>query len=172
MVSRLCLSSALALSFALTAPLQAATDPAYAALRGARPDGRTIPVQNLVLERDAFRFQLESGALHLLAPVEGRTIGAVFVGQGSYRLTPATPYELRQLALSSGGGDTFEVLDDTFEDLLLLFTDGTLAELEHHAAVQTGAPDPRAVSLLEEWLKRQRKDFRTNFHLRILEDLL
>src|SRR5437588_7178773 len=103
--SRLCLSGALAISFlaaALAAPVQAATDPTYAALRGARPDGRKIPVQGLVLERDAFRFQLDSGALHLLAPVEGRTIGAVFVGQGSYRLNPAIQTEARQLAIYAG----------------------------------------------------------------------
>lgn len=125
--SRSCLV-ALAMSFLAAAfanPLQALTDPTYAALRGAKPDGRRIPVQNLVLERDAFRFQLASGALHLPAPVEGRTIGAVFVGKGSYRLTPATPNELRQLALSSGAGKGFEALTDTFEDLFLLFTDGT-----------------------------------------------
>ncbi|HEX4962909.1 MAG TPA: M1 family aminopeptidase [Thermoanaerobaculia bacterium] len=173
--SRLRLSGVLAISFlvaALAAPLQAATDPTYAALRGAKPDGRKIPVQNLVLERDAFRFQLDSGALYLLAPVEGRTIGAVFVGKGSYRLSPATPYESRQLALSSAADKGFEALTDTFENLFLLFTDGTLAELEHHAAIQTGAPDPHAVDAYERWLKRQQKDFRTNFHLRILEDLL
>jgi peptidase M1-like protein len=169
------LSFALALSFltlALVAPLQAAIDPTYAALRSARPDGRRIPVQNLVLERDVFRFQLESGVLHLLAPVEGRTVGAVFVGQGSFRLSPATPYELRQLALSSGADKGFEVLTDTFEDLVLLFTDDTLAELERQSAIQTGAPDPRALDVYEGWLKRQRKDFKTNFHLRILQDLL
>ncbi|HEX3552606.1 MAG TPA: M1 family aminopeptidase [Thermoanaerobaculia bacterium] len=173
--SRLVLIGALALSClaaALGAPLQAATDPTYAALRGARPDGRKIPVQNLVLERDAFRFQLDSGALYLLAPVQGRTIGAVFVGKGSYRLTPATPYELRQLALSSGADKGFEALTDTFENLLLFFTDGTLTELEHHAAVQTGAPESHAADVQDRWLKRQQKDFRTNFHLRILEDLL
>jgi peptidase M1-like protein len=167
--------AALFLAAVLAAPLQAAADPTYAALRGAGPDGRKIPVQNLVLERDAFRFQLDSGTLHLLAPVAGRTIGAVFVGQGSYRLTPATPYERRQLALSSGadvGKGDFEVLTDTFEDLLLLFTDDTLAELERHAAVQAGAPDARAVDVHAKWLKRQRKIFQTNFHLRILEDLL
>jgi hypothetical protein len=178
---RLCLGCALAVlvSAVISTPLRAAADPTYAALRGAKPDGRKIQVQNLVLERDAFRFQLDSGALHLLAPVDGRTVGAVFVGQGSYRLTPATPYELRQLALSSGadlgGGDKgggFEVLNDTFEDLLLLFTDDTMAELERHAAVQAGAPDPRAADVYDRWLKRQRKDFKTNFHLRILEDLL
>ena len=159
-------------ALALAVPLQAATDPTYTALRGAKPDGRKIPVQGLVLERDAFRFQLDSGAFHLLAPVEGRTVGAVFVGQGSYRLTPATPGERRQLALSSGADEGFESLTDTFEDLFLLFTDGTLAELERHAPVQTGAPDPRALDVYESWLKRQRKDFRTNFHLRVLQDLL
>jgi len=154
------------------APLQAAPDPAYTTLRGATPDGRRIPVQNLVLERDAFRFELQSGALHLLAPVEGRTVGAVFVGQGSYRLEPATPYESRQLALSSGAGKNFEGLTDTFDHLLLLFTDDTLADLERHAAIQTGNPDPRAIDVHAGWLRKQRKDFRTNFHLRILQDLL
>jgi hypothetical protein len=175
MAARLWVNSALAIFFlaaALASPLQAGTDPTYAALRGARPDGRKIPVQNLVLERDAFRFQLDSGALYLLAPVEGRTVGAVFVGQGSYRLSPASPNELRQLALSSGADKGFEALTDTFEDLVLLFTDGTLAELERHAAIQTGAPDPHAADVYDRWLKRQRKDFQTNFHLRILQDLL
>jgi hypothetical protein len=160
------------LTAVIAAPLQAVTDPTYAALRGAKPDGRKIPVQNLVLERDAFRFQLDSGALYLLAPVEGRTIGAVFVGQGSFRLSPATPNESRQLALSSGADKGFEALNDTFENLFLLFTDGTLAELERHAAVQTGAPDPHAADVYNRWLKRQQNDFRTNFHLRILQDLL
>ncbi len=118
---------AVVLAVGLAAPLQAASDPTYAALRNARPDGRKIPVQSLVLERDAFRFQLDSGALYLLAPVEGHTIGAVFVGQGSYRLSPATPNESRQLAISSGAGADkgFEALTDSFDNLLLLFTDGT-----------------------------------------------
>ncbi len=158
----------------LAAPLPAATDPTYAALRGARPDGRKIPVQGLVLERDAFRFQLDSGALHLLPPVAGRTVGAVFVGKGSYRLSPATANESRQLAIASGAGTDkgFEALTDTFETLLLFFTDGTLAELERHAAVQAGAADPHAADVYDRWLKRQQKDFKANFQLRILADLL
>ena len=150
----------------------AAPDPTYAALRAARLDGRHIPVQNLELERDAFRFQLQSGAIWFLAPVEGRTFGAVFVGQGSYRLSPATRSERLQLALASGGGADFETLSDTFEDLLLLFGDDTAAELQLHAPVQTGTPEPRAVSAVAKWLERQRKDFRTNFHLRVLRDLV
>jgi len=149
----------------------AASDSTYATLRTARPDGRRIPVHGLVLERDAFRFQFDSGEIHFLAPVDGRTFGAVFVGQGSYRLTPATPNERRHLALASGGGTDFETLSDTFEDLLLLFGDDTAAELQLHAPVQTGAPDPQAIRAAHQWLERQRKDFRTNFHLRVLRDL-
>jgi hypothetical protein len=62
-----CRSSLFVLLLALALfPLaaSAATDPTYAALRGARPDGRTVPVSGLVLERDAFRFQFDSGAFH------------------------------------------------------------------------------------------------------------
>lgn len=166
------IAAALLLAAAVVPALQAAPDPTYAAVRGARPDGRRIPVRDLVLERDAFRFQFDSGEIHFLAPVEGRTFGAVFVGQGSYRLTPATRNERRHLALVSGGGQDFETLSDNFEDLLLLFADDTAAELQLHAPVQTGTPDPRAVRTVEQWLERQRKDFKTNFHLRVVRDLV
>ena len=149
-----------------------APDPTYTALRGARPDGRTVPVNGLVLERDVFRFQFDSGAFHFLAPVGGRTVGAVFVGHGSYRLTPATENERRQLALSSGADKGFETLSDEFDDLLLLFADDTAQEIELHASARAGSPDPRAVEVYEHYLKRQRKDFHTNFHVRLLADLL
>jgi hypothetical protein len=162
----------LALCAAVAAPIAAAPDPTYTALRGARPDGRKITVQNVTLERDAFRFQFESGTFHLLAPVDGRTVGAVFVGRGSYRLAPATPAERRQLALSSGAGEGFETLSDSFESLLLLFLDDTDAELALRAPIETGPPDAKAVQGWEAWLKRERKDFKTNFHLRVLQDLL
>jgi hypothetical protein len=165
------LVAVLTLAF-LSGQASAATDPTYSELRGAQPDGRRVPVNGLVLERDAFRFQLDSGAIHFLKPVGGRTVGAVFVGSGSYRLSPATPNERRQLALSSGAGKDFETFTDDFDSLLLLFTDGTAQELEKHAAVQTGSPDPRATEVYERYLKRQKKDFRTNFHLRVLMDLL
>jgi hypothetical protein len=151
----------------------AAPDPTYAALRGARPDGRTVAVKDLVLERDAYRFQFASGAFYFLAPVAGRTVGAVFVGHGSYRLSPATENERRQLALSSGAdAKGFETLSDEFDDLVLLFADDTAQEIELHAPVRTGAADPRAVEVYERYLKRQRKDFKINFDVRLLRDVL
>jgi hypothetical protein len=154
------------------APPSPAIDPTYAALRAARPDGRTMAVHGLTLERDAFKFQLDSGTFHFLAPVGGRTVGAVFVGHGSYRLSPATENERRQLALASGGDKGFETLSDELSDLVLLFADDTFQELEQHASISSGAPDRKAVSVYEGYLKRQRKDFQLNFHLRLLADLL
>jgi len=171
---RLILVSFLAASVVGTAfaAAPAAPDPTYAAIRGAKLDGRSLPVHNLVLERDAFRFQLDSGAFYFLTPVEGRTFGAVFLGQGSYRLTPATRSERQHLALVSGGGEDFETLADSFESLVLLFGDDTAAELQLHAPVETGKLDPQAVQALAKALEWQRKDFKTNFHLRVLRDLV
>jgi hypothetical protein len=151
----------------------ASVDPTYAALRAARPDGRTVPVNGLVLERDVYRFQFDSGAFHFLSPVAGRTVGAVFVGRGSYRLSPAKDSERRQLALAAGGDrNNFETLADDFDSLVLLFADDTAQEIELHAPVKTGAPDGRAASVYEGFFKRQKKEYRNNFQLRLLQDLL
>ena len=162
------------LALFLTGAVHAApmADPTYTELRKARPDGRRVPVQGLTLDRDVFHFQFSSGAFHFLAPVGGRTVGAVFVGQGSLKLVPATPAETRQLALASGGDKSFESLTEEFDELVLLFADDTAAEIQLHAPVQTGAPDPKAVQAWEAHLKRQRKELKTNFHIRILQDLL
>jgi hypothetical protein len=155
------------------APLAAAQDATYTALRGARPDGRKITVKDVSLDRDVLHFHFDSGTFHLLAPVDGRTAGAVFVGHGSYRLTPATPNERRQLALSSGAAvEGFESLSDSFDSLVLLFLDDTDGELQLKTPLEKGAPDPKAVQVYDSWLRRQKKDFKDNFHLRILQDLL
>ena len=72
-----------------------AADPIYAALRAARPDGRVAAVHGLALDRDAFHLEFESGTFHFLAPVAGRTVGAVFLGHGTLRLQPPTTAERR-----------------------------------------------------------------------------
>lgn len=168
------LSTGLALAALAAVPMSlwSATDPTYAELRAARPDGRRVTVTNMTLERDAFRFQLDSGAFHFLKPVAGRTVGAVFVGKGSYRLSPATENERRQLALATGGDSTFETLTDELDSLLLLFADDTAQEIELQGPAVAGEPDPKALDAYERYLKVQKKDFAVNFHARILRDLL
>jgi Peptidase family M1 domain len=159
---------------AAAAPKPAAgpADPVYAALRAARPDGRVAAVHGLALDRDAFHLELESGAIHFLEPVAGRTVGAVFLGHGTLRLTPATAAERHQLALQLGEGKDVEVFTDSFEELVLLFADDTAQEIGLTATIQKQAPDPRARQVYERWLDRQRDDFRINLQLRLLRDLL
>jgi hypothetical protein len=155
-----------------TAPLAAAparaVDPTYAALRGDPLDGRTVKVSGLVLSRDVFRFQLDSGELRFLAPVEGHAVGAVFRGHGSYRLVPATEEERRELALQTAGGEKFETLTDDIDEMVLWFGDDTAAEIERAGTVAKGAVDREAAAVLERARKRLRKDFRTNVALRQL----
>ncbi|MCH7746706.1 MAG: hypothetical protein IH939_01280 [Acidobacteria bacterium] len=152
-------------------PVSAQTVPEYDAVRAARPDGRTIPVNGLTLVRDAYRIDLRSGVLHLLAPFDGETFGAVFLGEGEYRLEPATDAERRHLRLVTGD-ERLETLTDRFDRLLLLFTDQTGEEMLAHAPVVAGAPDARATEVYEDYLELQRERIQINLHLRIVSDLL
>jgi hypothetical protein len=155
----------------LAATADAASLPEYEALRASRPDGRTVAVEGLPLERDAFRIELRSGTLHLLAPVAGTTFAAVFIGDGTYRLTPATSGERRQLRLVSADAQ-LENLTDRFDRMVLFFTDTSAGEILDHSRVVTASPDEQAVRFYEDFLKRQQRDVQINVHLRVLEDLL
>lgn len=164
-----------ALSMVAAVPLAAAparaVDPTYAALRADALDGRAVRVSGLVLSRDVFRFQLDSGTLSFLAPVGGHAVGAVFRGRGNYRLLPATEEERRELALQADGGAKFEVLADEFDEMVLWFGDDTAAEIERAGTVAKGPVDREAAAALERARKRLRKDFRINVALRQLAGL-
>jgi hypothetical protein len=159
---------------AAATPARLAADGTYAALRAATPDGRTAAVHRLVLERDAYHFELD-GTLHFLAPVAGHTIGAVFLGHGTVRLSPASAVERRQLALELGAGGEFEVLIESFDEMVLLFADDTAEEIGLAAPIERHAADAqteRAAKVYATWLERQRRDFHLNLQLRLLRDLL
>src|SRR5215831_9885501 len=153
----------------LASTASAQTSAEYRNIRASRPDGRTIAVKDLTLERDAYRITLRSGVVHLLAPVGRDTFGPVFVGDGSYQLTPASDTERRHLQLVSGSAD---VLSDRFRQLILLFTDQTAQELAAHAPVVTGAPDQAATHAYEDYLQQEQSAGLPNLHMRLLADLL
>jgi hypothetical protein len=151
-------------------PLAAADDPTYAALRAARPDGRSISLANAEFDRDVYHFTL-SGSLSLLAPVNGATFGAVFVGTGSYTLTPASEAEKRQLAMNTGD-DQLAALSDTFGSAVF-FDPLLVAELQKTAGeAKLGEVSVEASKVFDDFLKRERKDFTTNFHIRLLQEIL
>ena len=162
------LFSAIALLLTATT-LFAAADPTYTALRSARPDGRTIALNNFTFERDVFRFTL-NGKLALLQPIEGKTPGAVFLGQGSYELKPATPTELRQIQINAGD-DKLTTVSDQFDSAVFL-GGALIAAAEKASAPVAGTVDPSANGRWDEYLKKQKKDLKSNFHIRVLKEIL
>ncbi|HEY2823997.1 MAG TPA: hypothetical protein VGI83_00475, partial [Gemmatimonadales bacterium] len=98
----------------------------YQSLTGLRADpGKVGQVQNLVLTREAAKFTLTSGTIQLLSPVGGRTVAAVFTGQGTFDFVPSTDIEKDQLNRFIEKREIHESLTTAF----FLFTDSTLAEI-------------------------------------------
>jgi hypothetical protein len=100
---------------------------AYDEVMAMRPlADKVAPVRKLVITRDAGRFTLTQGTLYLLSPVNGRTVAALFRGHGSFAFTPATAIERRRLERI----ESTEAIDAPVRDVVFLFADSTLAELE------------------------------------------
>ncbi|MGZ8867359.1 MAG: M1 family metallopeptidase [Thermoanaerobaculia bacterium] len=145
--------------------------PEYAQMRAARPDGRTVQVQDLTLARDEYRFTFNSGTFHFLEAAGPRTWGAVFIGDGKWELRPAIENERRHLALVANRDD-LEVMHGSFDAMVVLFTDRTAQQIFAAGTSATGAPDRRAVQLYEEHLDLQKRRYQINLHLRILQEIL
>lgn len=83
-------------------------------------------VSGLVLHRDVGQLTFESGTMAWLSPVGGRTVAAVFHGHGTFHFAPPGAIEQSRL-------ERFlkqRALDQPFTDVVLYFTDSTLAQLQ------------------------------------------
>jgi peptidase M1-like protein len=85
---------------------------------------RFATVDHVVLTRDAGQLTFEHGMLYLLAPVAGRTMGAVFQGQGRFTFMPPVPTEQAELERFAGS----KALDEGFSEAILIFADSTAEE--------------------------------------------
>jgi peptidase M1-like protein len=85
-------------------------------------------VRGLILRRDVMEFHLDSGRLYLLTPVAARTVGAVFVGNGSISYSPPLAVERGQLWRVLGDSS----LRAPLSSVVFFFSDSTLAEFGHH----------------------------------------
>ncbi len=159
----------LAAFFAGAGALSAASTPEYLALRADSPDGAALAVRGLDITRGELTVHLERGAWTFLKPVAGRAVGAVFSGQGSYTLKPASATERAYLAFRTGEANLVS-LTDSFSEAVFLFTDGT--ESDVRKVGQPGAADQQASSVLDRFRHDERLEFRRNFDLRVLADLL
>lgn len=137
---------------ALVAPFQSAPDysTTYEAMRALAPDPeRTATVSNLFIRREASEILLTDGQLTFLKPVGGRTVGAVFVGSGEFRLVPPLVVEQGQIA---------RYFDDTsirepVKAMVFLFADSTEVELMNAVEFGPGEPADGAQDAIREAIK-------------------
>jgi hypothetical protein len=153
--------------------LKANADPIYSQLRqkSLAPDAfsNVASVNNLVLKRDAATFTLKSGEVYFMSPVEGRTVGAVFIGEGEVTLTPPTEIEKSSLAVFTKEPS----LTEQFTQLVLRFSDKTFDEIKQAPSTKMGggAQGARARELYREKENFLRKELRVNMETRTLTDL-
>ena len=157
------------LALILVSGVSQASFETYQQVRGLQPDGRTISVSDFTMVRDVFEFNFSSGQFHLLNDINGKTVGAVFLGQGTLNLEPVDPREIQNLRVMSRGGERFS---DSFQKAMLLFADGTAEELMALGEPTAGSPSKEASDFRARSLRREKRDFRTNLHLRLAQDLI
>src|SRR5579864_6240126 len=84
-----------------------------------------VPANRVELLRGDAVISLEEGTLAFYSPFEGRVTGAVFSGRGHVVAAPRDPVEKQQMGRFLGA----PLLDESFSDVYLRFTDDTAAEL-------------------------------------------
>src|SRR5271169_5470764 len=109
----------------------------YQLLRNIALGSEAVSVSNVMLKRDAATFQLNSGTVCFLPPVNGKVTGAVFNGEGRLLLTPPLPSEERTLSLLSKEKE----FSESFSHLVLRFTDGTYDELKKAGGTSSSSCD-------------------------------
>ena len=150
-------------------------DPVYQSLRQLGRNeqdfaGPYAVVNNLQLKRDAANFNLKSGELYFITPVEGKVTAAVFIGDGELTLTPPTAIEKHSLKIFTGE----DGITEQFTKLILRFTDQTFEQIKSspNAAMKTGGPAAsQARGLFRDNQDLLRKRLRDNRELRTLYDL-
>lgn len=149
-------------------------DLAYQRLRNLlkQPDtfsGEYASVSNLVLKRDVGIFTLRSGEIYFLTPVEGRQIGAVFVGDGEFYMKPPIDVEQKTLAIFTDSPE----IKEQFTNLVIRFTDKTYGEIKQspNAQMRTGGQSSAARDAYEKHDAVWRKELRYNMELRTLMDI-
>jgi len=146
-------------------------DPVYQALRQTDEfTGDYAVVNNLQLKRDAANFNLKSGELYFITPVENRVTAAVFIGDGELTLTPPTEVEKNSIKIFTGEGG----ITESFNRLVLRFSDKTFEEIKSspNATMKTGGPAAsQARSAFRDNRELLHKQLRDNRELRTLLDI-
>jgi hypothetical protein len=164
-VGQLVLSIGLA-AVAQSSAARANSDPTYLALRNSNLGGEAVNVTNFDLKRDAGTFHLHTGTVCFVAAVNDKVTSAIFRGDGNFVLDPPSANEknaLKQLTRESE-------FSETFNQLVLRFTDSTYDEIKKAGSAASGGCDAGPLRDSQNAMRHQRT-LRHNLESRILEDV-
>jgi hypothetical protein len=121
-------------------------NPLYKIIRSQRVNSEGHRVSEITIQKDAARIHLAEGDLWFFTPVEGKILGAVFIGQGNIRIDPAAESEKKFLAKLTEGAP----FSENFEKLTLFFSDDPFRPFsEQLRRPSASAPDKARKSFQE-----------------------
>jgi hypothetical protein len=111
-----------------------------------------------------------NGQFFFLPPIEGKVTGAIFIGEGEFRLDPVLSIEKKHISTLTHSPS----LTDQFTKMAIRFTDSTYDEIKKQFGVQAGQGSAAAQSILDDSRSSLRRGrfFRYNLDGRILMDIL
>ena len=128
-------------------------------------------VRDLAFQKDDLRFYLSEGHLIFSKPVEGRRLGAMFIGNvegGDAEVLLFPPHRSERLSLASFARTPN--LNEHFTFALFLFTDGTGEQLMQQ--IQAGAPKPAPEmgTSLASMYSETLRNMSASYEIRIVQD--
>ncbi len=127
------------------------SEPVYRELR-AIGLGETFQLNAFTLRYDVGTFQFEKGTLTWLAPVEGVVTGAVFVGEGHFRLAAFTDMDSREIERRTGS----KGVDEEFTEIVFRFT-GEQRKSFFPAMGAKLEPSAAAATAFQHWKEQMRQ---------------
>ena len=153
----MCSALLLAVPLLQAAPFQEDTtsnkangDPLYRQLRSVGV-GSSFAVKDLTVPYDVAAFELKDGTLTLLAPVNGVVTGAIFQGEGHFRLKPPTALDRSELIRRMGAPQ----VDEDFTQVVFRFSKG-MDTLFAPATASVATP-PAAGAAFHGWQEQVRR---------------
>jgi hypothetical protein len=127
------------------------SDAAYRQLRDVGL-GDTFHCDNFTLAMDVATFQLKSGTITLLQPINGSQTGAIFVGQGHFTLKPLATIDAREMIRRAGGPD----LEEDISEVVFRFTPSEFSQLSAGFGAKVQTP-PEAAAVFQHWKEKVRR---------------
>ena len=141
------------------------SDAFYRQLRGIGL-GSTFRCENFSMPVDVGTFELKSGSITFLAPVNGYVTGAVFIGQGHFVLKPVGGLDTQEMIRRSGS----EIAQEDFTEAVFRFSAGVYQQFSGVTVNKTDTP-PEAPKAFEHWKNkvRHRHEIPESFTQAVLE---